>query len=276
MGAKHRVHPRTTETHGTSVAWCGRTSIDLIFALREQVRYEDVIAFLCRQDIIDKYGFIVNPVKCWFASQNHMKMRGKKALGSWVGDPDDESSDGSTLTHAAADIIEERLQRLEERSSRNLQQKLVIVRLCYYPALNHLLRTLHPAVGVDGVRRFDKAIFEHVTRWIGDRSLLAPANIQQTKDIFNLQLRLGGLGFVSQELIKTAAAGAQIIASQTALRDRSLCCSRRVLLRYQTAIQLCASNLNMTVDAVVTDEHALKPQLQRKATQVIHERHWFM
>ena len=247
---------------------------DLVFALREGVSLQDVIAFLERPEIIARYGLLVNAAKCWIASRMEMETVGKGVLGTWVGGPDDESSAGSELTQKVAAIVRERLDVLENRSTLSLQQKLIIARLCYYPTMNHLLRTLHPAVGVDGAREFDSALFSSVLRWIGDSSLTCPGNLQKTRDIFSLPLRLGGLGFMSQAEIKPAAAGARLILCQATLRERGLSCSRRLATRYSDAIQLCASNLNLPVEDVLLDVNAQQAQLQRRVTQVVHERNW--
>ena len=70
-----------------------------------------------------------------------------QVLGGWVGGPDHQDSPASQLTTDAATRLKE---RIESMHGLPLQDKLIILRLCYFPCLNHLLRTLMPKVGVDG------------------------------------------------------------------------------------------------------------------------------
>ena len=245
---------------------------DVFLVLRPGVTFDDVVNYLQQDHIVAKYGLVVNPLKCWFKTTQQMLSEGNQVLGCWVGGPADESSPASALTMDASRRVEERLSRLDDYPDLPLQHKLCLARLCFYPTINHLLRSLRPDVGVEGVRRFDQIIRSTVLRWIGDRDLEPDPLVGDT---MGLPLKLGGLGFLLQSDLKPICAGTRIIVAQASLRERGLSLSMRYLSQFDTVIQLCSDNIKLPVgDSVLWDEYAKRPHLQKRFTELLLEKKW--
>ena len=240
---------------------------DLSLVLRPGATAQDVIAFLSSPAIIQKYGLEINLVKTEFVAGPELRDQGTGLLGSWVGGPDSVNSTGSNLTEAACDKLQHRISLLD---SLDLHDRLCLLRSCYFPVLNHLLRTLLPNVGAAGARRFDNIISTTIARYADDRQL--PASATQ---ISQLPKRLGGLGLFSQSAIKPLAAASSFVMSYGALHDRGLPLSPRSRTAMDQALRLCASNLNIKpVEKLLSPEERDQPNIQARATAFLHETTW--
>ena len=96
------------------------------------------------------------------------------------------------------------------------QEQLLLLRLCFAPRLNHLIRTLHPEVVREGCRAFDKALMVALERTTGCPLLEHSVTMAQ------LPIRMGGLGLFSQEVLSPFAFGASFALSRQVLLDRNL------------------------------------------------------
>ena len=122
---------------------------DINLSLKQGVSAKDVFDFLLSDDVRPKYNLSVNLNKSAWLSKGEMEAIGCKTLGSWVGGPDTDHS-------GAVALIDKQVQKLAARvpllKHIPLQDALLILRYCFYPVCNHLLRTTHPDVGVSSVR----------------------------------------------------------------------------------------------------------------------------
>ena len=241
---------------------------DINLSLKQGVSAKDVFDFLLSDDVRPKYNLSVNVNKSAWLSKGEMEAIGCKTLGSWVGGPDTDHS-------GAVALIDKQVQKLAARvpllKHIPLQDALLILRYCFYPVCNHLLRTTHPDVGVSSVRQFDDLIANTVLSWARDPSLLL-SNV--SRDIMCLPIRLHGLGMFSQVAIKPIAAASGLVLSLGVLRNRHARLSDRQLSRYDSALAQCATNLNMLVPELISDDHCFDPEVQRRACEIIHERSW--
>ena len=234
--------------------------------------FEVVLNFLDRPEFKDKYGLSINRRKCWYRTQREMIDTGMSVLGSWVGGPNNERSHGSQLTIDAAQLLEERVAAMGPRLT--IQQKLILLRLCFVPTLNHLLRTLPPRVGVEGVEHFDRIVFGTVMSWVNDRSLTTGETLATTKAIVSLPHRYGGLGFANQTALKPICVGASFVLSQGVLRDLGMSLSERLLSRVDEEVRLCADNLDLPVSDLLSNGYWDKSHLQRRMTELPNEQKW--
>ena len=137
------------------------------------------VDYMERAEFKATYGLTVNRDKCWYFLQHHMRTEGAAVLGSWIGGPNHERSRGSELTVDAAKVLEKRIASLGP--SLTLQHRMILLRVCYVPTLNYLLRTLPPRVGVAGVERFDNIVFQTIMSWVNDRSLSETDEVRQCR-----------------------------------------------------------------------------------------------
>ena len=70
---------------------------DITLAHRPDTTHQDVLDYMSDPDVIDKFGLTVNPSKSWFISRADLDATGHKLLGSWIGGPDDDSSEARDL-----------------------------------------------------------------------------------------------------------------------------------------------------------------------------------
>jgi hypothetical protein len=240
---------------------------DLYIALKEGQSLSEVVEFLSSETVRAEWGLAPNAEKCEFHPQASLKSTGAEVLGGWIGGAEDYESVADGLTLKAAARLRERLSTLNSPRL-SMQERLLLLRLCYFPVLNHLLRTLPPKVGLDGTAEFDEIVWECVVDWVGDAGLPECA-----KDIAQSPMRLGGLGFFNQLGVKDVACGSCFVACQGILRERGFPISPEGLDRRREVVKLCADNLNLPVESLLVDEFAMK-DMQRRAMEVQHERQW--
>ncbi len=239
---------------------------DINLALADGVTPDHVLEFLKSPDIVAKYGLTVNPAKCWFKTQQEMVCEGMEMLGTWIGGPLSGRSPADDLTAAAAERLRSRIATLDAIP---LQHRLCILRLCYFPALNHLLRTLPPTIGIRGVEEFDTVTWDAISRWTGDPTLPPYAPI-----IARLPQRLGGLGLFSQAQLKPYAATSAFLMSRGFLRTRQLTLSSACDFPFRNHIQQCAVNLELPVDKLLDGRFWKEGHVQRRIMEPRYELEW--
>jgi hypothetical protein len=239
---------------------------DITLALRPGVTEEDVMGFLKDPDNIGHFGLTINESKCWFMSQADLEKDGHKLLGSWIGGPDDDSSGALGLIEAATDKLVSIIPILKQMP---LQHGLLLLRLCYFPILNHLLRTLPLGIGNRHLGIFDNLIWQTVKGWVNDQTIshLAP-------DIIRLPRRLGGLGFFDSVETRPYAAAASYIQSRGSLLARGMSLGDRVFSMIKPAIERFAADLNMSCDELFAGDFWMENDLQRRGAELNRERAW--
>ena len=183
---------------------------DITLILKDGGTLDDVLAFLQSDEVIRRYGLRVNVPKTTSSSADQLAGSGISLLGSWVGGPDGELSPGSALTVAAAAKLASRIELLEQLC---LHDRICLLRACFYPSLNHLIRTLPPDVGVEGSKAFDQLIKTTTFRYANDPHLPT-----QATELLGLPKSLGGLGLCSQLLMKPPALSSRPLSSNILTR----------------------------------------------------------
>jgi hypothetical protein len=64
------------------------------------------------------------------------------------------------LVVKAADRLKKRANSLKAHRV-PLQIQILLMRFCFYPCINHLLRTLHPEVSREGAQQYDEIVLEN-------------------------------------------------------------------------------------------------------------------
>ena len=188
--------------------------------------------------------------------------------GTYVGGTTDSNSNPTT-----EDFVCEAANRLRERAAvlepLTLQERLLLLRMCFLPVLNYLIRTIHPNLTLKGTDEFDRVIIDTVTKWIDTNVRCLPA-----VSIIHLPTKHGGLGLFSQKQIRKLAFSSSVVLSQSVLRSRSILLTDQTYHHLNDFISLCASNIGLPADNLFNDEYALRPHLQKRACEVVHERTW--
>ena len=138
---------------------------DVHFIPKKGVTLKEVLDWLESDEVQSRYHIRPNREKSWAATPKEMEDVGRKILGSWVGGPNDASSPGGKLTINVAERIQDRIQTMEFLC---LHDRITLLRLCWFPTLNHLLRTLKPRVGIEGTKQFDQCVRDTLYKWMGD------------------------------------------------------------------------------------------------------------
>jgi len=112
---------------------------DVTLAPNDETTFDDIIEFLRSEDIVHDYGLRINILKSKWVEQHVTQNNGTALLGSWVGGPADDSSAGAHIIANAVSLLEERLACTEFLS---LQERLLLLRFCYFPTIVYALRTL--------------------------------------------------------------------------------------------------------------------------------------
>ena len=237
---------------------------DIFLEVETEDKAKEVIEFLGSQDVASTYGLRVNPAKCTFIAGNTLRDEGCEVLGSWIGGPDNNTNQGAQLGRDAAGRLSERVEGLDTLS---LQERLILLRWCFFPTMVHLLRSQHPDVSKDGAVAIDLEVERSLERWVGALSATA-------KVVAHLPTRLGGLGLFRQEALSTIAAGSSFVLSQGVLNSRAMPLSVLQIDRMRPCVQLCADNLDMPVETLTSEDEWKNPHMQRRAAEVMHERVW--
>ena len=244
---------------------------DICLILKEGKSYQQVLEFLESSDVSQKYGLAVNPAKCECYDVAHMRTVGCGLLGSWIGGPDDSTSKGSILTQEAADILKTRVSLITDRHhGLSIAEAFILLKWCWFPSMNYLLRTLPPLVGVEGVQLFDQTIASAYSALIRNDSSVW----QDSSTILNLPLRLHGAGLFNQSQLKPFASAASYIQARGYLRSLGLNTSLSMDTFMQQFVNQCASNLNLPVEELFEEDFWKEKHLQRRVMEVERERQW--
>jgi hypothetical protein len=101
-------------------------------------------------------GLVVNRAKSWYKTYRDLHREGRKVLGTFVGG----------LTHEGAHLMDSRIERFLERTREcgglGLQHRLLLLRFCFFPTFNRLLRTIHPDIIRPFAVAFDNAVIDTI------------------------------------------------------------------------------------------------------------------
>ena len=241
---------------------------DLYLLTKDGIGLGDVIEFLQSDRIVSEYGLSVNASKSWERTRDEMISEGHSVLGGIVGGiAEDPDHLGGKLTMEAAVKMEKCVHTLDVLP---LQYRLLLLRLCFFPSLNHILRTLDPRVGNDGIERYQDAVYRSIMNWSGDSSVDGDV----AKVIMQLPVRMGGLGLFAQDKLRSIAFSACFVLSQGELRRRGRPVSRAMYQNIMELIELCAVNIKLSAIELLSDDQCFGKHLQRRANEVNLERDW--
>jgi hypothetical protein len=239
--------------------------MDLV--VQDKASYPRLLAELEGPSVAETLGLVPNVPKCRCTGTRELVDTGTPLLGSWAGGPDTADSPASILTRDAAATLASRVALLDPLP---LHHRLVVLRSCWHPALNHLLRTLHPAVGQDGARAFDDIVAGTISRYADD-----PSPSPEAPTLMGLPRRLGGLGLFRQAEVHAVAAAASVVQAAGVLEGRGMPLSRRTThVAMGDAIQDCAAALDLAPEVLLSQEHWADPNIQRRAAARDHEATW--
>ena len=270
--AKHSI---VMDSDGNRVVnssiWAYLDDVDLIKRRGKKLR--SLLEMMGSKEVGDKYGLKLNILKCKNFSAGVMKSTGCPMLGSWIGGPDNESSPASALTKQAAATLRSRVDLLTHNGDKKgltLAESFVVLRMCWFPTLNYLLRTLHPEVGLQGTNEFDDIIWNTFNHFIQhDNSVW-----EQARDVISLPLRLHGAGLFNQSSLKPIAAACSYVQARGFLRSVNLNLSSDQDDRMKIFVKQCADNLHLPVHEVFSSDFWKEKNLQRRAMEVVRERKW--
>lgn len=253
--APHTVHPEAGQWAYLDDVWLD---------LPDRAAFDSVLEALSDPGVLTRFGLQVNQPKCGFYSQEYIRDVGIKALGSWLGGPLDPSSGGAGLVRDAVERLRVRVTKLDPLS---FQEQLLIIRMCYAPQLNHLIRTLHPDIVRDGCEAFDSVVMAAlgvITGGLDDTAV----------SIAHLPTRFGGLGVMSQVETGPIALGAGFLLSRRVLLEHGYSVGDTLSSRMEHFVKLCATNIAKPVDQVLSYRVKDLFSLQRRASEILHETRW--
>jgi hypothetical protein len=230
------------------------------------VQAEEVLDGL--EGISVRVGLSLNRAKCRFVPGEELHESGFKTLGSFAGGPASEDNGGARLVEEAAARLEQRILIMRQLP---LQHQLLLLRKCFYPQLNHLLRSLPPAVSGPGASRFDKALTSALEDMLG-----VPCLGDTQSGIMRLPAAMGGLGLVSQARARFGAAGSSLILSNNVLRARGSALSDTLLHSegLVEALAQCADSLELPVSTLLSKGGVSTMHLQQRCAVWVHEQAW--
>ena len=224
----------------------------------------DLIQHINSLPVATRGGLLANPNKCRFYSFAELVEVGGEFLGTVVGGPEDQSNvKALSVMDTAVQLFR---QRIDQVAVLGLQQRLLLLRYCFFPVFSHFLRTMPPSVTLGPAYDFDKAVQETLTSWFGKMS--APFI-----DVAQLPVRLGGLGLFSQVALRAPAYASSYIESQHTLRVREFTFCDEATQLFSHLATLCTDNLNWP-DA---NELMAEPpsHLQKRVMERVHSEQWF-
>ena len=240
---------------------------DITIALREGVSHQDVLDFLSQPEIVEKYGLRVNESKSWFMGFHDLVSTGHKLLGSWIGGPDNDTSGSRQLFSDALNRLYGIIPVLKMMP---IQHGLTLLRLCYYPILNHLLRSLPVGIGNTELRAFDKEIWQTVASWTND------STVKCGEEIVKLPRRLGGLGFFDSIATRPYAAAASFIQSYGYLQSKDITLTEHLEGKLRPCLEQFAEDLDVQYQELFEDEIWRDFDLQRRGAELSRESSWFV
>ena len=115
-------------------------------------------------------------------------------LGSSIGSKE--------FIHAFLEVSVAKHRRLHDALlSLPAQEAYLILRYCMAPRMNHLARTVHPRLLQPHAERFDDEVMDSLTTL----GALPPSLPDLFRRLFQLPIRLGGLGLRSAQLVSLYA-----------------------------------------------------------------------
>ena len=219
-------------------------------------------------EVFERYNLRVNTTKTVEFSIKSLQEEPMKILGTYVG-----GTTQCSTNPIAVDFVCKAADRLRERTAvldpLTLQERLLLLRMCFFTVLNYLARTIHPNLTLKGTEEFDRVIAQAVTSWINTDLSSLPA-----VSIIHLPTKHGGLGLFRQKDIRKLAFSSSVVLCQSVLRSRNTPLSDQSYEHLNEFIELCAPNLELPADELLKDQYASRPHLQRRSCEVLHERAW--
>ena len=119
--------------------------LDDLFVKIHHNRQKELIEFLNSPQIVSTYGLEINMTKSVSITGHQMRTCGYNILGSHVGGTVDSATNTQAVesVNASVAVLASRKEALNQHNL-SLQERLILLRFCYFPTLNHLLRTTHP------------------------------------------------------------------------------------------------------------------------------------
>ena len=220
--------------------------------------------------MFDRFNLRVNITKTQEFNTESLHHTPMKILGSYVGGTTNSQTNPTAVNFVsqAATRLQDRLDLLDPLT---IQERLLLLRLCFFPVLGYLIRTMHPNLTLDGAVEFDRVVVGAIARWSGT----VPENLLPTSvSIIHLPTKHGGLGLFQQQQIRKFAFSSSFVLCQSVLRARKIPLSSATYTDLSEFTKLCASNLDLPTDELLDDAQALCPHIQRRACDLLHERTW--
>jgi hypothetical protein len=272
---------------------------DITMEVSSEAIYCAVVNYLeARQS---HYGPKINKSKSWFKSIGELRSVGAALLGSWVGGPQSPLENGGyqLVIDATEQVRRVFLPRRDEHghlvpplaSGMTCQEQILLLRQCFHPTIGHLLRTMHPDIIEIAAEEFDSVVQRALELILAGSytSIEVPALGENASSALHLPVRLGGAGFVSQAAIAPYASACSLTTSFTMLLKRKYIICPEIITQYQSAIQMCAFNLNCKPSDLLeglvdedeeggeeqqTEEEVDTKGMQKKCCDVMNEVAW--
>lgn len=241
---------------------------DIFIGLPEDIDPGAVLDYLQSLEVTGKFHLRLNRSKCRHVPLETLREVGMGVLGAWVGGPDDDSSPADKIFDERVAVLKSRMPLLDALP---LQERLLLLRFCFRPVTDHLLRTLPPNVGLRGAADMDELMLATVLKWACSDAGVSRDTAAQ---LCRLPPRMGGLGLASQELLKPIACGSSFVLSQACLRERGMPVTAELFDSVSQTVRLCADNLDLPVYDLLSPDHALEPHLQRRCSELPREQAW--
>ena len=243
--------------------------LDDIVLFTDIGKKQTVLNHLQSKEVFQRYNLRVNTTKIVEFSIESLREEPMKILGTHVGGTIDPNTNPATekFVCEAAKRLRERVTVLEPLT---IQKRLLLLRMCFFPVLNYLTRTIHPNLTRKGTEEFDcVVVVGTITSWLNTSATSLPS-----VSIIHLPTKHGGLDLFRQKEIRNLAFSSSVVLCQSVLRSRNIPLDDQTCDHLNEFIELCASNLGLPADNLIQDEHGLQPHLQRKSCEVLHERAW--
>ena len=242
--------------------------LDDIFIHANEGTKDMIVNYLQSTDVVERYNLRVNVQKTKEYPVEELARTPVNVLGSLVGGTTNPATnpEGEKAAIEAAEKLEERTTTLERLT---LQERLLLLRLCFFPTLNHIIRSSHPNLTEKGARKFDNIVEATIARWAAVEDQGLPA---ESTEVLHLPVRFGGLGMFRQRSIREIAFASSYVLSQAVLRKRNKVLSETTALHMEPYVQLCANHLDLPATELLADDEALRKNIQRRALALTHER----
>jgi hypothetical protein len=149
------------------------------------------------------------------------------------------------------------------------QNGFLLLRMCFFPILNHLLRTMPTGIGSSELEEFDEIIWKTVKDWVRDDTIAVSA-----KRIVQLPRRLGGLGFFNSLKTRPYAAAASYVLSQGFLKSRNIALTGHLEKLLKNELDLFSEDLGLDYNQLFEGDLWEEEELQRKGAELSREVEW--